>query len=52
MKVRVWERRSSRVLRGLSWINDARYCRIAFRINNDPNKHFYDLGFRLVRRFR
>jgi formylglycine-generating enzyme required for sulfatase activity len=40
---------SGRVIRGGSWINDARYCRSAFRYRNDPSDANLNLGFRVVR---
>jgi formylglycine-generating enzyme required for sulfatase activity len=39
---------SSRVLRGGSWINNARYCRSASRSNDNPGLRYYYVGFRLV----
>ncbi len=39
---------SNRVNRGGSWYNNARSCRVAFRINNTPGFRSYDLGLRLA----
>ena len=40
--------KSAPLLRGGSWVNDAQYCRSAFRFNfNARYQHFY-LGFRVV----
>ena len=39
---------SNRVLRGGSWINEARYCRVSIRIINTPDYRNNVLGFRLV----
>ena len=41
---------SNRVIRGGGWINDADYCRSAYRDNADPSLRDNDLGFRLARR--
>jgi formylglycine-generating enzyme required for sulfatase activity len=38
----------SRVLRGGSWINHARGCRAAFRLNGAPDDGYNNLGLRLV----
>ena len=38
---------SHRVLRGGSWDNFARYCRVFNRINRFPDRSDYDYGFRL-----
>lgn len=40
---------SFRVLRGGSWLNDARYCRAAYRIRIEPSNRGSALGFRLAR---
>lgn len=40
---------SYRVIRGGGWIPDARYCRSAYRGNNEPGYRGYDVGFRLAR---
>ena len=40
---------ASRGVRGGSWINDARYCRAAFRGHYAPANRDYLLGFRLAR---
>ncbi len=40
---------SYRVLRGGSWDNDARYCRVAYRSRYAPDFRDYSFGFRLVR---
>ena len=37
-----------RVLRGGSWGNNARYCRSAFRFNDDPDLNSSLIGFRVV----
>lgn len=39
---------SHRVFRGGSWVNDAEFCRVAYRNCNSPAYRDYDLGFRLV----
>ena len=39
---------SSRVLRGGSWFNDARYCRVSFRGYDSPGYTNYALGLRLA----
>ena len=39
---------SSRVLRGGSWYNFARYCRVSYRSNVDPDGRGNGVGFRLV----
>ena len=36
------------IYRGGSWFNDARYCRSAYRSNDNPVNHDSTLGFRLV----
>jgi formylglycine-generating enzyme required for sulfatase activity len=38
-----------RVTRGGSWLNVARYNRVASRVYGPPVNQIYDLGFRLVR---
>ena len=38
----------NRVLRGGSWINSARNCRLTNRNNNDPENRNNNNGFRLV----
>ncbi len=40
---------SGRVRRGGSWGNSARYCRSAYRYNNNPDFRYSYLGFRLAR---
>lgn len=40
--------RSNRVLRGGSWINNARYCRSSYRNGYAPGYRGYGLGLRLV----
>ena len=40
---------SGRVVRGGSWIYDARYCRASFRSTVSPGDRFNFLGFRLLR---
>jgi formylglycine-generating enzyme required for sulfatase activity len=37
-----------RVLRGGSWIDDARYARVSNRSRNDASRRSDDQGFRLV----
>ena len=39
---------SSRVNRGGGWRNDARYCRVSYRLNYDPSYGSFNLGFRLA----
>ena len=39
---------SGRVIRGGSWLNDAEFCRSAYRSNNYPDFCYHFLGFRLV----
>ena len=39
---------SYRVLRGGSWLSDARYCRVSNRGNDSPGGRGSDLGFRLA----
>ncbi len=39
---------SDRVLRGGSWINFARDCRVSFRFNDGPGNRDYNYGFRLA----
>ncbi|QTD48578.1 hypothetical protein [Sulfidibacter corallicola] len=36
------------MLRGGSWINNARNCRSAYRNANEPGNDWHDYGFRLV----
>lgn len=43
---------SNRVLRGGSWLFNARYCRSAYRFFNSPVDSFSDLGFRVARSVR
>ena len=43
------EQAASRVLRGGSWIDQARYCRSAVRNAYDPGYRSPDIGFRLAR---
>ncbi|MBC8315696.1 MAG: PEGA domain-containing protein [Bacteroidetes bacterium] len=40
---------SLRVLRGGSWFNIARYCRVAYRLRHFPDRSSNYLGFRLTR---
>ena len=40
-----------RVIRGGSWINDARYCRAAARTAIDMDGRYHTIGFRLVRTY-
>jgi len=42
---------SDRVLRGGSWLNNAQYCRSAYRRDFTPSNRNYYYGFRLVRAF-
>ena len=44
--------KARRVLRGGSWINDARNCRSAQRNANDPDNRIDNNGFRLARALR
>jgi len=37
-----------RVLRGGSWYDDTVYLSVSIRLGYDPNKSFYDVGFRCV----
>ncbi|NUQ24867.1 MAG: SUMF1/EgtB/PvdO family nonheme iron enzyme [Saprospiraceae bacterium] len=37
-----------RVLRGGSWLNLAENCRVAYRLNFNPDDRDYDVGFRVV----
>lgn len=37
-----------RILRGGSWINQAGYCRSAYRHKNEPDDVDYNIGFRIV----
>ena len=39
---------SRRVLRGGSFVFEARYCRVSFRFTYTPNSRFWGIGFRLV----
>lgn len=39
---------SNRVLRGGSWNNNARNCRVAYRNNNSPDNRNNNIGFRLA----
>jgi formylglycine-generating enzyme required for sulfatase activity len=39
---------SDRVIRGGSWVEDARYCRSAYRFLNYPSNYYNSLGFRVV----
>ncbi len=39
---------ANRVMRGGSWINEARNCRVANRNNAHPGNRDNDLGFRLL----
>ena len=39
---------SYRVLRGGSWYNYARYCRVSFRFNDVPSGRSYNYGLRLL----
>jgi len=41
---------SDRVIRGGSWIENAKGCRSARRRNYNPKKEYSDIGFRIVRR--
>jgi len=38
-----------RVLRGGSWLNDASYCRAAYRDNLGPTVRYLSNGFRVAR---
>jgi formylglycine-generating enzyme required for sulfatase activity len=42
-------RAADRVIRGGSWVIDARYCRSAARLNIAPVNRYDDVGFRLAR---
>lgn len=42
----------SRLLRGGSWIVNARFCRSAYRIGGDARIQSYDFGFRVVCRLQ
>lgn len=46
------EKQARRVLRGGSWINNARNCRSANRNANDPGNRDDNIGFRLARAHR
>jgi formylglycine-generating enzyme required for sulfatase activity len=39
---------TTRVIRGGSWVNYARVCRVTYRIGTLPNKRFSNDGFRLA----
>ena len=39
---------SCRVLRGGGWYCDARYCRVSYRDDSNPDSCYYNYGFRLV----
>jgi len=39
---------SGRVLRGGAWYSDGYYCRVAYRIGDDPIFRYYAVGFRLA----
>ena len=39
---------SDRVLRGYSWSNYARYCRVSRRVHDDPGNRSYFVGFRVA----
>ncbi len=39
---------SYRVLRGGSWDSNAKYCRVSFRLNSNPDFRYDDGGFRLA----
>jgi len=41
----------ARVIRGGSWRDPAKYCRVANRYQAQPSKRFVNVGFRLVRSF-
>jgi formylglycine-generating enzyme required for sulfatase activity len=41
----------ARVIRGGSWRDPAKYCRVANRYQAPPSKRFVNVGFRLVRSF-
>ena len=43
---------TNRVLRGGSWINNARNCRSAYRNNNEPGNRNDNTGLRFVREQR
>ncbi|MCP4346452.1 MAG: SUMF1/EgtB/PvdO family nonheme iron enzyme [Desulfobacterales bacterium] len=44
------EKGSNRVIRGGSWVNNARDCRCAYRYRSTPDDRSYGLGFRLSRK--
>ena len=49
---RAWidkRRGANRVIRGGSWGSNARYCRSAYRYNNEPGARYGGVGFRLAR---
>ncbi|MCM1170246.1 MAG: formylglycine-generating enzyme family protein, partial [Bacteroides sp.] len=39
---------ANRVVRGGGWGNDARYCRVSFRVGGDPGSRDIFLGFRVA----
>lgn len=39
-----------RVIRGGSWISDARDCRSAYRYGSQPGYRYNDLGFRVIKK--
>ena len=39
---------SDRVMRGGSWVNDAKACRVSFRNYEAPESHYSNIGLRLV----
>ena len=43
---------SDRVIRGSGWLNSARHCRSAHRLNYDPGDRYDSIGFRLLRQAR
>ena len=40
---------AGRVIRGGSWVGNARHCRCASRLRYRPDSRYYDLGFRCAR---